>query len=208
MRPLINDRIPQGNHSMKQILTTGLVTGALLATAACADRLAVPNFQNPTQGSITADPVAALPLLATGVLRDDRGNAPGYVLGLGILGREAYNYTPTEGRNTSGWLTSDVNNNTSFGGGALWTNPYFTLRDIFNTSNVLESASSTQFSDAQKNAVRGFLHTTEAYSILQLINTRNDLGVVVQVNTDPNKLSPFVSRDSAFNYIVGELNKA
>ena len=131
-----------------------------------------------------------------------------YVLGLGILGRETYNYSPTEGRNTSGWLTSDVNNSTSFGGTSLWSGPYFTLRDIFNTSNVLGSASSTQFSDAQKNAVRGFLHTTEAYSILQLINTRNDLGVVVQVNTDPNKLSPFVSRDSAFNYIVGELNKA
>jgi hypothetical protein len=193
---------------MKQILTTGLVTGALLATAACADRLNVPNFQNPTQGSITADPVAALPLLATGVLRDDRGNAPGYVLGLGILGRETYNYTPTEGRNTSGWLTTDVNNSTSFGGGALWSGPYFTLRDIYNTSTVLESASSTQFTDLQKNAVRGFLHTTEAYSILQLVNTRNDLGVVVQVNADPNKLSPFVSRDSAFNYIVGELNKA
>jgi hypothetical protein len=130
------------------------------------------------------------------------------VLGLGLLGREVYNYTPTEGRNTSGWLTSDVNNNTSFGGGALWSGPYFTLRDIFNTSSVLESATSTQFSDAQKNAVRGFLHTTEAYSLLQLINTRNDLGVVVQVNSDPNQLSPFVSRDSAFNYIIGELNKA
>src|SRR5205823_14210728 len=154
--------------------------------------LNVPNFQNPTVQGITGDPVAALPLLATGVLRDDRGNETGYVLGLGILGREVYNYTPNEGRNTSGWLTSDVNNNTSFGGGALWSGPYFTLRDIFNTSNVLESASSTQFSDAQKNAVRGFLHTTEAYSILQLINTRNDLGVVVQVTTDPNKLSRFV----------------
>jgi hypothetical protein len=196
MRPLLNDRIPSR-------------TGALVAAAACStDRLNVPNYQNPTVQTITGDPVAALPLLATGVLRDDRGNEPGYVLGLGLLGREVYNYTPTEGRNTSGWLTSDVNNNTSFGGGALWSGPYFTLRDIFNTSSVLESATSTQFSDAQKNAVRGFLHTTEAYSLLQLINTRNDLGVVVQVNSDPNQLSPFVSRDSAFNYIIGELNKA
>lgn len=208
MRPTINDRIPQRKDAMKQILTTGLATGALFAAAACADRLNVPNFQNPTVSGITGDPVAALPLLATGVLRDDRGNAPGYVLGLGILGRETYNYSPTEGRNTSGWLTSDVNNSTSFGGTALWSGPYFTLRDIYNTSTVLESATSTQFSDAQKNAVRGFLHTTEAYSLLQLVNTRNDIGVVVQVNNDPNQLSPFVSRDSAFNYIVGQLNKA
>ena len=209
MRANNNDRIPKRNDGMKQIIMTGLVTGALVAIAACStDRLNVPNYQNPTVGSITGDPVAALPLLATGVLRDDRATAPGYVLGLGILGREVYNYTPTEGRNTSGWLTSDVNNNTSFGGGALWTGPYFTLRDIFNTSSVLESATSSQFSDPQKNAVRGFLHTTEAYSDLQLINTRNDLGMVVQVNNDPNQLSPFVTRDSAFNYIVGELNKA
>jgi len=194
---------------MKQILMTGLATGALVAIAACSsDKLNVPNYQNPTVGSITADPVAALPLLATGVLRDDRANASGYVLGLGILGREVYNYTPTEGRNTSGWLTSDVNNNTSFGGGALWSGPYFTLRDIFNTSSVLESATSTQFSDGQKNAGRGFLHTTEAYSYLQLINTRDSLGVVVQINNDPNQLSAFVSRDSAYNYIIGELNKA
>lgn len=194
---------------MRHILTTGLVTGALAALAACStDRLNVPNFQNPTVGAITADPVAALPLLATGVLRDDRGNEPGYVLGLGLLGREAYNYTPNEGRNTSGWLTSDVNNNTSFGGGSLWSGPYFTLRDIYNTSNVVESASSTQFTDAQKNAVRGFLHTTEAYSLLQLVNTRDNLGIVVQINNDPNQLSPFVSRDSAFNYIIAELNKA
>jgi starch-binding outer membrane protein, SusD/RagB family len=194
---------------MRHFLTTGLVTGALVAIAACSsDRLNVPNYQNPTVGAITADPVAALPLLATGVLRDDRGNETGYVLGTGILGREVYNYTPNEGRNTSGWLTSDVNNSTSFGGTSLWSGPYFTLRDIYNTSTVLESASSTQFTDAQKNATRGFLHTMEAYSLLQLINTRDDLGIVVQINNDPNQLSPFVSRDSAFNYISAELDKA
>lgn len=194
---------------MRHILTTGLVTGALVAIAACSsDRLNVPNYQNPTVGAITADPVAALPLLATGVLRDDRGNETGYVLGTGILGREVYNYTPNEGRNTSGWLTPDVLNSTSFGGTSLWTGPYGTLRDIFNTSNVLESATSTQFTDAQKNAGRGFLHTMEAYSLLQLINTRDTLGIVVQINSDPNQLSPFVTRDSAFNFIIAELDKA
>src|SRR4051812_37027505 len=121
----------------------GMITvaaGAVVTLAACADRLTVPNFQNPTVSSISADPVAAIPLLATGVMRDDRGNLPGYVLGVGILGREAYSYTPTEGRNTTGWLTSDVNNGTSFGGGALWSGPYFTVRDAFNTLSVIDAA--------------------------------------------------------------------
>ena len=192
---------------MRNMLTKGFVAGSILAAVACgSDRLNVPNFQSPTVSGITSDPVAALPLLATGVLRDDRGNLPGYVLGLGILGREAYNYSPTEGRNTSGWLTADVRNGTSFGGGALWSGPYFTLRDIFNTNSVLESA--TAFSDAQKNAVRGFLHTTEALSLLYIINTRNTLGAVVEVTADPTNLRPFVSRDSVFNHIVGRLNQA
>src|SRR6185437_10558357 len=149
-----------------------------------------------------------LPFLATGVLRDDRGNAPGYVLGLGILGREAYNYTPTEGRNTTGWLTSDVNNNTSFGGGALWSGEFFTLRDAFNTLSVVEAAPSTIFSDAQKNAMRGLLNTESALADLHLINTRDTLGIPVDVYSDPTKLAPFVSRDSAFNFIQALLDKA
>jgi len=183
------------------------VAAGAVVLAACADRLTVPNFQSPTVSSITADPVAAIPLLATGVLRDDRGNMPGYVLGVGILGREAYNYTPTEGRNTTGWLTSDVSNGTSFGGVSLWSGPYFTMRDAFNTLSVIE-ASGSVFSDAQKNALRGLMHTEMALSVLYLINTRDKLGTPVDVYADPNKLAPFVSRDSAFAYVVGTLNQA
>jgi hypothetical protein len=181
---------------------------ALGALAGCADRLDVPNFQNPTAASVVADPAGNLPFLATGVLRDDRGNAPAYVLDLGILGREAYNYTPTEGRNTSGWLTSDVNNNTSFGGGALWSGEFFTLRDAFNTLTVVESAPSNILSDAQKNAMRGLLNTEIGLADLHLINTRDSLGIPVDIYLDPTKLAPFVSRDSAFNFIQGTLDKA
>lgn len=193
---------------MRRILTTGFMAGAALAAAACSDRLNVPNFQNPTVGSVTADPVAALQVLATGVLRDDRGAATTYVLGMGILGREAYNYTPTEGRNTSGWLTSDVNNGTSFGGGALWAAPYFTMRDAFNTLNIVEAAPSGAFTDPQKNAVRGFIHTMQGLSALYIINTRNDLGMVTELSDNPILPAPFVSRDSAFRYIVGRLDQA
>ncbi|HKO15471.1 MAG TPA: RagB/SusD family nutrient uptake outer membrane protein [Gemmatimonadaceae bacterium] len=194
---------------MRCLFSTGLIAGALLAIAGCgADRLNVPNYQNPTTGSITSDPVAAIPLLATGVLRDDRGNFTGYVSGTGILGRESYNYTATEGRNTSGWLTSDVENGTSFGGGALWSPPFFTLRDAFNTATVVDAASESQVSATQKSAVHGFLHTMEALSLLYLINTRDSLGAVVEVTADPTKLEPFVSRDSVFNRIIGRLDQA
>lgn len=192
------------NHILK-IGVIAVIGGTTLA--ACGDRLTVPNFQSPTVQSISSDPVAAIPLLATGVMRDDRGNLPGYVLGVGILGREAYNYSPTEGRNTTGWLTSDVNNNTSFGGVALWSGPYFTVRDAFNTMAVID-ASGSVFSDAQKSAMKGLLHTEVALSLLYAVNTRDDLGIPVEVYADPNQQAPFVSRDSAFAFISGLLNQA
>jgi hypothetical protein len=194
---------------MNRMMKPGIVAAALgaVSLAACSDRLTVPNFQSPTVESISSDPVAAIPLLATGVLRDDRGNLPGYVLGVGILGREAYNYTPTEGRNTSGWLTSDINNGTSFGGTSLWAGPYFTVRDAFNTLSVID-ASGAVFSDAQKNAMKGLMHTEVALSLLYIINTRNDLGAPVEVYADASKQAPFVSRDSVFNFIIGTLNAA
>jgi starch-binding outer membrane protein, SusD/RagB family len=195
---------------MSRTLKAGMITvaaGAVVTLAACGDRLTVPNFQNPTVSSISADPVAAIPLLATGVMRDDRGNMPGYVLGVGILGREAYNYTPTEGRNTTGWLTSDVSNSTSFGGTSLWSGPYFTVRDAFNTLAVIDAAGGT-FTDAQKNAMKGLMHTEVALSLLYVINTRDKLGAPVEVYDDPTKLAPFQSRDSVFNFIIGTLNQA
>lgn len=194
---------------MKRMLHPSMISLAAgaLALAGCGDRLDVPNFQSPTVSSITSDPIAAIPVLATGVLRDDRGQMTGYVLGLGILGREAYNYTPTEGRNTSGFLTSDVNNGTSFGGGSNWAGPYFTVRDAFNTLNVVD-ASGSIFTDAQKSAMKGIMHTEVALSLLYLIDSRDKLGIPVEVYADPTKLAPFVSRDSAFNYIISTLNSA
>ena len=97
---------------MKRSLRKGLVAAAgVLAIAGCSsDRLTVQNYLNPTPESIQGDPRAAVPFLVNGILRTLRGTQPTVVLGFGILGREAYNYTPTEGRNTSGWLSNEVNN--------------------------------------------------------------------------------------------------
>jgi hypothetical protein len=182
---------------------------AAVTLVACGDRLTVPNFQNPTVSSIAADPIAAIPLLATGVLRDDRGAYVSYVRDVGILGREVYNYTPTEGRNTSGYLTSDVNNQASFGAtsGAGFASQYFTVRDAFNTKTVLD-ASGAAFTDAQKNALKGLLDTQVALALLYVIDTRHDLGAPVEVSADPTQLFPFVARDSVFSYVTNLLNTA
>jgi starch-binding outer membrane protein, SusD/RagB family len=195
---------------MRPILSKGHLAGALvLALVACnADRLNVPNFQNATPESIQSDPATAVPLLAAGVLRDDRGAATTYVSGVGILGRESYNYTPTEGRNTSGYLTTDVNNQASFGGVSNWALFYNALRDNFNLLNVAEHASDAIFSAAQKNAVRGFAHTIEGLELSYVVSTRHDLGAPVEIKPVETELAAFVSRDSVYNHIIGRLDQA
>ena len=176
--------------------------------AGCTERLTVPNFQNPTVASVAADPLAAVPLLATGVLRNDRGTMPTYVLDVGILGREAYNYSAVSDI-TAPWLTSDVNSATTVGAAAnaLWTGPYVTVRDAFITLQLIEAAGPV-FTVPQRNALQGLLHTEIALSLLYAINTRHTLGITVDVYDDPTKLAPFVSRDSAFAFIAALLDQA
>lgn len=194
---------------MRKMFRAGLTAGFLLAPlAACnSDRLTVPNYQNPTPGSIQGDVAAAVPLLATGILRNVRDNHAGWVSGVGILGRESYNYTPTEGRNTTGYLV-DPDVQTSFGGGALWSGFYTTRRNIFNLLNLAEGAADESFSAANKSAVRGFAHTIDALQLHYVIAARHDIGAPVDIYEDATKLAPFVSRDSVYNYIIGELNQA
>jgi starch-binding outer membrane protein, SusD/RagB family len=204
------DRDLPRNAVTSRTVARGAAVGTLaLALAACtADRLVVPNYNNPTTESVSGDPVAAIPLLANGVLRNDRDAATGYVLGVGILGRETYNYTPTEGRNTTGWLTSDVNNSTSFGGGALWGAYYTELRNIANLIATANSAPENVLPAARKSATLGFAHTMEALALSYIISTRHTLGAPVAVDPDPTVISPFVSRDSAYGYIAARLELA
>ncbi|MBC7789836.1 MAG: RagB/SusD family nutrient uptake outer membrane protein [Anaerolineae bacterium] len=191
-------------HKFTRTLTAGALT--LLAAGCSSDRLIVPDYQNPTSGQISSDPLSAIQFLATGILRQDRDIIGGYISGTGILGRESYNYTPTEGRNHSGWVQTV--NSKSFGGVALWAGPYVNLRNIFTFVQVVEGASDATLSAAQKSAALGFAHTYEAWMLLYIINTRNEIGAVVEVQSDPRAISPFVSRDSVFNHIIGRLDQA
>jgi hypothetical protein len=193
-------------HPLARVAAAGAVA---LAFAACnSDRLTVPNFQNPTPESIAADPIQAMSFLTQGVLRNDRDNATTFISGVGILGRESYNYTPTEGRNTSGWLTSDVNQSTSFGGVSNWTGFYQTLRNLKNLVDIAEGTPEATLPADRKAAALGFAHTMEALTLLYVIELRHDIGAVVELADDPTQLTPFVSRDSVYSYIIGRLDEA
>jgi hypothetical protein len=184
-----------------------LVAVAALAVGACsADDLEVQNPNSPTPDAAATDPTA-LQLQATGILRQNRGtNANGDVFGR--FGREAYVYTPTEGRNTSHYLIGIAGENRLDPAGfatGVWGGPYGNRRDIFNFLNAIDASSLT---NEQKNAARGFARTIEALEMLYVIAARDTLGAVIDISANPSDLAPFVPRDSVYRWIAGTLDAA
>jgi hypothetical protein len=186
-------------------LTIGLAAvGAGLLLAACsADKLTRPNLNSPTPESAATDPLGSLNQLAGGIIAQVRDQAAGWVVSTGILGREAFNYTATEGRNTTGFLVNP-DDYTSFGGGALYGGRYTSLRNLFLFNGLVETAS---IPTQQKEAARGFSKTIEGLE-LHYIALRNDqLGAPVTVYEKPDSVAPVVSRDSVYNHVIGRLNE-
>jgi starch-binding outer membrane protein, SusD/RagB family len=194
-------------HQMRKLL--GAV--ALLATVACSpDDL---NLTNPNQATVagaTSDPTA-LQLLATGLFADQRGARAGMITYGGIHGRESYNFTPQDGRNTTHYLIGIVVGGTqkldpTGFAVAPWATQYGVLRDVYNFKSTV-SASGT-LSAQQKAGLLGIAQTIEAMMLFDVVQTHDTLGAIVEIKDDASKLAPFVSRDSTYKYILNTLDAA
>src|SRR5690242_12689305 len=195
-----------------QIPMRTMLGAIALATivGACSNKdLALVNPNSPTVDGATSDPTA-LQLLATGLLVDQRGQRSGFITNAGVLGRESYTFTPTEGRNVTHPLIGIVVNGvqkldpTGFATGP-WGGDYNALRDIANFKNAVAKLT---LSTAQKSAALGFAETFEAYMLFEIVQSHDTLGGITQINADPKALAPFVSRDSLYKYITNTLSDA
>jgi hypothetical protein len=180
----------------------GLAVASLAVLGGCnADRLEVPNYNSPTPDGAASDPSVALAQASRGILTQARGLSTGPITQFGIYGRETFNYTPQEGRNTSGYLT-DPNNPTSFGAGTF--GGYFTLRrNTYNFINLVDAA--TALSPQQKASSNGFAKTMDGWGMLLYIMSRHDYGGPVDISDDATAIAPFVSRDSVYGWIQNRL---
>ena len=133
-----------------------VLLGTLGLGACSADRLEVPNYNSPTPDGASSDPVVALQLAASGILAANRAGLSPFINTVGIMGRESYNYSPQEGRNTSGYLR-DADQNTSFSAGQSWGGRYGNLKNIANFKTIVEGA--TTLTDEDKQAAIGFANT-------------------------------------------------
>ncbi|MBY0489215.1 MAG: RagB/SusD family nutrient uptake outer membrane protein [Gemmatimonadaceae bacterium] len=197
-------------NSVKTSLATLRAVGALASLAALAacnsDKLVLSNPNAPTVEAAAADP-QALQLQANGLLRQLRNGRGAFITSTGRFGREAYIYTPQEGRNTSAYLIGISGQNKLDPAGFAvenWGTQYGNLRDIFNFKN--SATNSTLLTAEQKSAALGFARTLEGLELLYVISTRDTLGLVVEIKQNASDLAAFVSRDSAYKYIINTLD--
>src|SRR5689334_24451556 len=141
--------------SIMLMLVAGGVAGCGL------DRPTVPNYNNPTPEGLAGDPVGGVQLAANGLVFQLRAQIAGWISGAGIMGRESFNYTPTEGRSTTCWLQKM--DYACGGGSAFWNGFYTESRDVFTFLGTVDATAG--LSAAQKEGARAFAKPLEAYSL-------------------------------------------
>src|SRR3712207_728621 len=112
MRSLTTFVRPQASsRTMTRLGARGTALLAAFAATGCSsDRLEVPNYNSPTPGDAASAPLVALAQSSAGIFTQMRGLGAGPIQQFAILGREAFNYTPQEGRNTTGYLQNPTDN--------------------------------------------------------------------------------------------------
>ena len=205
--PSTTHRALRSRTPLKTIHTVAALAAAGLVLVACSDKqLDITNPNTPTVAAASADQ-QALQLQVTGLLRQLRNGRGGFITETGRLGREAFVYTPQEGRNTSHYLIGLVGQNRLDNAGfavGSWATQYGNLRDIFNVKNSVTA--SPNLSVEQKSALTGLARTLEAMELLYVIATRDTIGAVVEIKQDASDLAAFVSRDSVYKYILNTLD--
>ena len=180
-----------------------LIVAGALAGGACNFDITNPNSPasigpNATRAQVDA---AAVGLLAA--LRVDYAN---WVLKAAILGREGYRLDTADPRFTTELLAGPLDaSNNAFGGGQ-WQPEYRTIQAGYTILNVIGSA---QISDAEKDAVRGYVRTIQALSFLNVLKAHTQDSIPIDVNRPVGGgLAPLVSNDSAYKAVVAILDSA
>ncbi len=188
---------------MRKARFSTVAAAASVVLGACSSDITVPNYNNPTTAGVASDP-GSLQLLANGVLYQLGNQAAGYISILGSLGRESYNYTPTEGRNFTAYVQARPLDRAGFAGVSLWAPRYTNLRNLFNLQTAVTAANITT---QQKSAASGFAKTMEGLELYYVISTRDTIGAPVEVSGDLTYVAPFVTRDSVYRYISARLDE-
>ena len=187
-----------------------VVLAGLAVGSACSD-LTVPDYNNPGLDELTTNPTrSAVLAAATGLLvgtREGVQRQNGYLSLLGIIGRESYNFDAADPRFITQMLIGPLDGGTPAFGGNLCGAPYANMRGADILLRALDAV--TGMSDEEKASTRGFAKTIMALDLLNVINTRDALGAVVDVTESPTgEPAPVASKTEVFTRIESLLDDA
>lgn len=181
----------------------------LSAATLVACNLDVGDLNNPGLDELENHPtVAAVSSASTGLLVGNRRNVAsenGYISQLGILGREAYCFDAADPRFTNELIIGTLNHGSPFGGN-FWTGPYTNIQLGNIVLHALDKL--TDMPEADKAAIRGFTKTIQALDLLEVINTHDTNGAVVDTDHPIDQLGAIVDKDTTFATIVQLLDGA
>jgi hypothetical protein len=189
------------------MLALGGLVGSL-ALASCD--LNVPDLNNPGLDQLQNAPTAAgINTAATGLLIGDRGGksaTTGLVNQCGILGRESYDFDSADNRFVSELIQGNLSKASPFGG-AFWGGNYANIRLANIVLHGVDKVA--EFSEENKQGIRGFAHTLIALELITVIITHDDTGAVIDVDKELGApLGPFVKKDAVYAEIKRLLDLA
>ena len=189
-----------------RIQTNLLLSMGLTLTACDID---VPDLNNPGLDDLENNPTPSkVAAAATGLLIQDRagvGAENGYVVQLGILGREAYNFDSADPRYVGELLEGPLSSGSPFGG-AFWPSQYSNERNANILLHALDKVEG--LTDEQLSGIRGFTHTIMALDLLYVINTHDTNGIVIDTDKSIEELGAIVDKPTGMAAITSLLDNA
>jgi len=187
-------------------LPVSLIALGLAALTSCKE-VEILNTNNPSIDQLTNNPTPATVATATqGLLITIRGLAGTYAQTAGIFGREVYNLDPSEPRTVNGYLVGPLEPGgfgIEFGFGAAF-------RGIRAGEGILTAVGQLEsLTEPQKEGIRGFVKTMEAYLFLGQALVHEDLGLPIAVSgtTGSGEPAPIVSKAEVYANIVRLLDE-
>ncbi len=186
---------------------TCIILLAALITGNTGCDLDVPDLNNPGIDDLAENPTApAVTAACTGLIIGGRRNhaaSNGYVIQLGILGREAYNFDQADPRYFGELLQGTLNAGSPFGGN-FWALPYANIRLANTVLTAVEKV--PDFSPEEKAGIKGFTKTMIALDLLEVISTRDDVGAVIDTNKPIDELGAIADKTAVFAEIGKQLD--
>ena len=173
----------------------------------------MPDLNNPGLDQLKDDPTRSAVLSATQGLfisaRTGMASRAGYVSGLGIVGRESYNFDAADPRFSAELLVGPLDGGNPAFGGAHWNARFRAVRGADNVLLAVAALDDADLAPAEKAGVRGIANTMMALQLLLVLNTRDTNGIPTAVNEDPTgDPEPFKTKAEAFTDIIAILESA